>query len=197
MSVADENVGPRIVIHVEESATPTEEARVQSELRRVSRVLELVATEITIERMRVAGKIGFNDIQVSVTVIISRGNAHSSLRFAVCAQSATRLNADLFEGSVLQVLVEQTRLRIVRHVNVWPTIVVEVSHQHSKPKRSRHVRDARLLGNISERSIAVVVIQDVLIALQSWRTARDHDALVQARTRFRHRRSLQVEINVV
>ena len=53
------------------------------------------------------------------------------------------------------------------------------------------------LGNVGEGSIAVVVIQNVLAALQSRRPARDHHAFVEARTGFGHGRGRQIEIDVV
>ncbi len=41
------------------------------------------------------------------------------------------------------------------------------------------------------------MIENVLAALQSGRSARDHHAFVEARTGFRHRRSRQIHIDVV
>ena len=53
------------------------------------------------------------------------------------------------------------------------------------------------LGNVGERSISVVVIQNILAALQSRRPAGDHHAFVEARTGFGHGRRGQIEIDVV
>src|ERR1700733_354108 len=43
----------------------------------------------------------------------------------------------------------------------------------------------------------MVVEQNVLAALQSWRAARHQDALVHTRAGFRERRGLRIEIDVV
>ena len=52
-------------------------------------------------------------------------------------------------------------------------------------------------GDIGERAVAIVVIQNVLAALQARRAAGNHHAFVEARAGFGHRRGRQIEIDVV
>src|SRR5205814_5050370 len=52
-------------------------------------------------------------------------------------------------------------------------------------------------GNVGKRSVAIVVVKEVLPALQSRRPARHHDALVKTWSRFWHRRGRQIHVDIV
>ncbi len=109
------------------------------------------------------------------------------LRFAVRTQRAPRFDRDVLKLSVLLVLIKRARGRIVRHINIGPAIIVEIRGQHAQAVGPVRFENSRRLGNIGERPVTVVVIENVLPALQPRRPASHHHALVQARTRFRHR----------
>ncbi len=53
------------------------------------------------------------------------------------------------------------------------------------------------LGDIGERAVAIVVVENIFAALEAGRTAGHHHALVEARARFRHGRGRQIQIDVV
>ena len=72
VAVADEDVGPTVVIHVEKSATPAEKLGVRAESGSESGVLETGSAEIVVERRRVAGKICFDDVEVAVEIVVGR-----------------------------------------------------------------------------------------------------------------------------
>src|SRR5437660_3531025 len=62
VAVADKNVGPAVVVHVEETAAPAEILRVLAETALVGGVLEIRAAEIVVERRGVSREIGFDQI---------------------------------------------------------------------------------------------------------------------------------------
>ena len=197
MAVADQNVCPPVVVHVEESAAPSQILRVRAQPRSEGRIFESRSAQIMIKRRRVAGEVGFHDVEIAVEIVVRGRNPHTSLRLAVGAERASRLNRDILEFSVLLILVERAGGRIVGDINIGPTVVVEIRGEDAQSVRAVRIENARRFGNIGERTIAVVVIQNVLSARQSRRSARHHHTFIKARTGFRHRRSCQIEINVI
>ena len=85
VAVANQNVGPAVIVGVEKSAAPAEELRVTSKAALKGGVFEHATADVVIERGGVAGKIRFYDVEISIEIVVGRGNAHAGLRFAVCA----------------------------------------------------------------------------------------------------------------
>ncbi len=158
---------------------------------------KFAAALIVVERRRVAGEICFNQIEIAIQIIIRCRDPHAGLRLSIRAQSASCFDCDVLKFPVLLVLVERAGGGIVGDINIGPAIVVEICSQHSEAVGAAGAENSRRVGNVGERAIAVVVIQNVFAALQSRRSARHHYALVKARARFRHGRSRQIEIDVV
>src|SRR5207248_6966788 len=94
MAVADQDVRPAVVIHVEESAAPAKILRVRSKAGGKGGVLETGIAEIAIERGRVAREIALHDVEIAVHVVIGRRDSHACLRLAVGAESASRFERD-------------------------------------------------------------------------------------------------------
>ena len=89
MPVANPNVRPAVVLHIENPAAPSQILRVLAEPSLKRRVFKIRAAEVVIERRRVTGEIGFHQIEIAVEVVIRSGNSHARLRLAVGAQRAT------------------------------------------------------------------------------------------------------------
>src|SRR5205085_7260308 len=94
-------------------------------------------------------------------------------------EGAAGENADVLELAVFLVLVKQAGAGIVGDVNVSPAIVVEVRRQNTQSVGAIGLGDARGLGNVGERAIAIIVVEDVLASVQTWRPAGHHDAFVE------------------
>src|SRR6266404_2543211 len=181
----------------EKTAAPAEILRVLAEAALVRGVLEIRAAEIAVERRGISGEICFDEIEIAVEIVIGGGDAHAGLGLAVGAESAARFQGDIDERSVLLVLIQRAGCRIVGNVNVRPAVVVQIGSEHAEAKSAVSLEDAGFFADVGESSIAVVVIKNVLAAVESRRTARDHDAFVEAGTGFGNGRGLQVEIDVV
>src|SRR5229473_2372588 len=197
MSIAEEDVRPAVIVHVEKAAAPAEILRMLAEAALVGAVLEIRAAKIVVERGRVASKICFDEIEIAVEIVIGGGDAHAGLGLAVGAESAARFQGDVYEGAVLFVLIQRAGGGVVGNVNVRPAIVVEISGEHAEAESAVSLEDAGFFADVGEGSVAVVVIENVLAAVESRRAAGDHDAFVEAGTGFGNRRGLQVEIDVV
>src|SRR6202140_4125805 len=172
VAIANQDVGPAVVIEVEKSAAPSQILRVHAQSTGESCVVEIGSAAIVVKRRRVSGEVSFHDVEIAVEIVIAGGDAHASLGLAVGAQGATRLDGNVFELSVLLILVEGAGSRVVGYVNVGPSIIVEIGHQHAKPVGGRiGSRDSGGFGNIGERSVSVVVLENVFAAIQAGRTA--------------------------
>ena len=165
MAVANQDVGPAVVVEVEKAAPPAKILGVLAEAALKCSVLEISAAEIVIERRSVAGKIGLDQIEITVEIVIGGGDAHPGLWLAVGAESAARFQRNVSEGAVFFVLIKSARGRIVGDINVGPTIVVEIGGQHAKTVGAIGFEDAGFFANVRKRPVAVIVIQDIFPAV--------------------------------
>ncbi len=197
VAVAHQNVGPAVVVEVEESAAPAEILGVQAQSGLKGGVLEVRATLVVIQGWSVAREIGFHDVEIAVEIVVGGRDAHAGLRLAVGTEGATGLERDVDELAVLLVLVKRAGGGVIGHVDVGPAIVVEVRREHAESVGSVRFENPGRFGDVGEGAVAVVVVEDVVVALQSGRSAGNHDGLVETRARFRHRRGLEIHVNVV
>ena len=68
---------------------------------------KLPVAEIVVERRRVAGEVGLDDIEIAVEIVVGGGDAHAGLRLAIGAEDATGFHGDVHELAVVLVLVER------------------------------------------------------------------------------------------
>ena len=86
-----------------------------------------------IERRGVSREVGFHQVEVSVQIVIGGGNPHSRLRLAIRTQCTTRLQRDVHKLSVLLVLIKGARGGIIGHVDIGPSVIVEIGGEHAQP----------------------------------------------------------------
>ena len=146
-----------------------------------SGVFKIAVAEVVIERRSVAGEVRLYDIQIAVQIVIRRRYSHARLRLAVGAQRATGFHGDVHKLPVFLVLVESTGGGIVGDVDVGPAVIVEIRSQDSQPEGSIGLQNARGLGDVGECAVSIVVIKDVLSALEAGWPTSHHHTLVQAR----------------
>src|ERR1017187_8818545 len=104
-----------------------------------------------------AGEIRLDDVQVTVSIVIRRGNSHAGLRLAVGRITYSRFDGNIGGGGVAVVVVQRRRSGVVGDVDVRPAVVVEIGHQHPQSVRALRFQDAGLLADIGEIALAVVV----------------------------------------
>jgi hypothetical protein len=95
------------------------------------------------------------------------------------------------------VSVERGGIRVVGHVEVRPAIVVEVERAHAEAVCPARLRDPRRVGDVLERPVSLVAVEDVLAAGEPGRSAGHGHALVAAEAGVGCRRRLQVHVDVV
>src|SRR5262249_41421735 len=78
-----------------------------------------------------------------------------------------------------------------------PAFNGDVGGEAAEPVGAVGSKDAGFCADVGERAVAVVVIKDILAAVEAGRAASDCDALVKTRAGFRNGRGFQIKINVV
>ena len=197
VAVRHEQVEPSVVVHIEEANTPAEQARIHPETAGISAVFKARIAEVGVERISVARKVGLDDIERSVPVVVSDGDAHTCLRLSLSGKRGAALDGNIAERPVHLVQVERRRRRIVSDVNIRPAVVVQVRRRNAETVGAHGGPHAGFLAHIGEGSVTVVVVQDVASAGQAGWSARDQDPLVSAGTVFRLGSRRQIEINIV
>ena len=190
VAVANQDVGPAVVVEVEKAAAPAEILRVLAEAALKRGVLEIRAAQIAVERRSIAGKIRFDEIEIAVEIVIGGGDAHAGLWLAVGAERAAGFDGDVGEGAVLFVLIERAGGGIVGDVNVRPAVVIEIGSEDTEAKSAVGFQNAGFFADVGERAIAVVVVENVFSAVESRRAAGNHDAFVETGAGFGNGRGL-------
>src|SRR6516162_903018 len=182
VTVANQDVRPAIIVHVEEAASPAEELCVSTKSRGKGRVFETSSANIVIKRRRISREVRLHDIEIAIHVIVGSGNSHAGLRLAIWAESASGFDRDVFELAVLLVVIERAGGGVVRDIDVRPAVVIKISGKHAESVRSGGTGNSCRLRDVGKSAVAVIVVKNVLAALKTRRPARDHDALVEARS---------------
>ena len=72
MTIAKQDVGPPIVVHIEKSAAPSQILGVRPKACRKRGILKISASEIVVERGRIPREISFDDVEIAIQIVIRR-----------------------------------------------------------------------------------------------------------------------------
>src|SRR5438105_7105149 len=103
--------------------------------------------------MRVAGEIGFEDVEVAVAVVIHKGATGGP---ACLLARYARFFAHVSEGAIAVVVVEGV-LAVVGEEKIFETIVVVVAYANSLPPAG--ARQAGFAGDVGKGAVAIVFEQ--------------------------------------
>ena len=142
VAVGEEDVEPAVVVEVDEPGAPAEPPRVEAEAAGERPVLAEAVPEVGVQRRRVAGEVGLDDVEGAVAIVVADADAHARLRLAVLAVGAAGADADVGERAVVVVAIERARVRIVRDVDVGPAVVVEVERADAEAVGAAGLGDA-------------------------------------------------------
>src|ERR1039458_4711009 len=126
-------------------------------------------------------------------------SGHPSLsKSAATAVSHAALQALLAEGAVVVVAKQQAGRGIARHVDVGPSVVIEIRGHSGQPVAAFRRGDAGTFRYVLESTIAVVVIQQMRLRRQAARSTVHRNALPVATGDLPRRLPrLEVELQVV
>src|SRR5205814_7920669 len=111
------------------------------------------------------------------------GDAHAGLFVAVVAVGATGERGNVRECAVVIVLKKHAGLRVDGDVNVGPAVVVEIVGDGGDGIAAARLEDAGFFRDVGERAVAVVAIENVVVAGDAARAAHDGNAFPVAEGR--------------
>src|ERR1700722_2016375 len=115
---------------------------------------------VVIEDIDLLGEIGDDDVRLTVVVIVTKINAHAGIHAAIVGESYTRVLRSLGKRSIPIVMEQKLFHSVIGDKDILKTIAVIVVEGDAQGP-PLFGSDTRSLTNISEGSIAVVVVQNI------------------------------------
>src|SRR6185437_7658340 len=110
------------------------------------RVFKVAGAKVVIERGRIAGEIGFQDVEISVQIVIGSGDSHPGLGFAIGAECAASIHCNVLKLSVLLVHVESTGLGVIRNIDIGPAVIFKIGCEDAQSKSTYRIQNSARLG---------------------------------------------------
>ena len=181
MSVDSEEIQVAVVVEIEEPDAETHQIP--------GRQFDFVEGRDLLEErivIQVEGKIlnvqiGDRNVGQAVSIEVGHIGSHAGLGRPVLIESHTHIEADLFERTVPEILEQVVPLRIVRDVDVDPSIPVEVPGDHSEAL-SGISGDSRLFADIGECASSVIPVEQVREPVVNLGRAIGSNALLEPRS---------------
>src|SRR2546430_17095855 len=164
MSIDLQNVGPAIIVEINEAATPGNVLIGDTDARRERDVAEGAFAVVVIEIACVVGEVGLENVKPSVAVIIGDRDTHSGLFVAVLTVRAAGDHRDIGKRAVVVVVVEDAGFGVHGDINIGPAVVVEIIGDGGDGIPRARLEDSRLCGDIGKGAVAIVVEENVGVA---------------------------------
>src|ERR1035438_7137180 len=117
---------------------------------------------------------------MAVVLIVSGGKTHIGDLAAIAIERKSALVTLVFESSIALVHIQIVRRGIVRHQQVRLAIPVHVRKQNTQAVISVGIVHPQFLADIGKGSVAIVMKEMVLFALQAaWAAHRLHSAVLE------------------
>ena len=126
--------------------SPANVTRLDGHLGLAGDVVEIAFAVVVIEHVGVVGEVRFEEIEVTVEVVVADADAHAGLLFAVVAEGHAAQDALFAESAVVIIHEEQAGGGIASDVNIGPAVFVEVGGDDGHAIALRELRDAGLSG---------------------------------------------------
>src|SRR5689334_16044533 len=106
MAIDEQQIGPTVIVKVKEHHTPPEILSVETKAGRKGLIGECSVGVVPVERGRIVGKIGFEDIEVPVAVEVPDRGSHPCLLAAIIVKCSPRDDCRVTKSPVLVVVIE-------------------------------------------------------------------------------------------
>ena len=176
MAVDVQNVLPAILIDIEKGRAPAEKLRMNAESGAHRDIGKRHLAQVAIERRRVVGEIGLEDIELAVAVVVAGGGTHAGLLAAVFVQGRPGHDTLLGKRTVPTVVKQQAGGGVASDKDVGPAVVVVVAGEDGEAVVTLGGGDAGRFRNIGKLT-AIVAQQRHALARQPAGPAGDGQTL--------------------
>ena len=213
MTVGEENILPPIVVKIEKSRAESQILPVDAEAGGQAGVMKRAVSVIPVQRGYLIGEVSPDNVEPAIPIVIANSDAHAGHRRAIPVERRPGRHSDFAEGAVVIVVIEQAGGGVAGHIDIGPTVVIEISRHgthsvraHRTPVFRHKLRRRRpawmgypgLLRHVFKGTVAPVSIEHVGSARESLRPTRNGNFVEAAIGRFsRTWGSRRVEVHVV
>src|ERR1700681_1727835 len=113
----------------------------------------------------------YRDRKVAVMQVITERHTHVGLLVSILANGYAGAKSNIGEVATSIIFIKKILLAVVGDEKVQRTVVVEIRPNRCQPKKFCRRIQSCLLGNVGERSVVIIVIQDVRRTFQPARAA--------------------------
>ena len=179
VAIEDEQVLVAVVIEVVEPAGPAQIGaadHAQTELH--GPVVEERAVEVQVQRVRIAGEVGREDVRAGVPVDVADSDPHGGLVAAVEVGREAAVEADVLERQPATVAKEPVGHRVIAHEDLRFAVAVQVQDGDPQAEAGLDCEAPRSFGDVAEGAIAEVLVEHVGLRGEPVRAGENLDALV-------------------
>src|ERR1035438_507759 len=177
VTVCHENVGPAVVVDVEEESPPSQELGILAKSGGRCDIRKCSVVIVAIKRRRVVGEIRFDDVEPSVAIVVDRIGAHAGLLAASVVEGYASLHGGFGEGAIAVVVKEQAGRGIAGDINIGPAVIFKVAGEYGEAEIGIGLCDSRSLAYVGESAVAVVVVELAMRPFQAAWTAHHRHPL--------------------
>ena len=158
----NENVGIAVIVEVDQSGAPTDEAAFAAETGAKRYVFEFSLAIVAVEASGLVYEVGLHQVDVTVEIVVSDPDSHAAEWFARAAEGDAAQQSLFAKRAIVIVHQKKTGRGVAGHEDVLPAVLVGVEGDRGKAVGASQCGNAGLLGNIGKRSVAVVAIEGVV-----------------------------------
>ena len=125
----------------------------------------------------VVRKVGLEDVEVAVAVVVADGGTHAGLLAAILVEGDTGVGGAVGEGAIVIVAVEDGGCGVAGHIDVGPAVFIGVNGGDGKAVVASGLGEAAFDGDVFEFAVTEIAIKDVGRPFEAARPAHDGHAL--------------------
>src|SRR3954471_23291193 len=136
---------------------------------------------VAVERVVFLGEVRHEQAETSAVIVVAKRDAHAPLLGTVLADCHAKRKRLLLEGAVLLIDVHEVGSGIVRDIQVGPPVVVVIEPGDAQSEVSAGIAYARLLGDVGEVAVPVIVKEEIGFTRETARPALHRNAAIFTR----------------
>ena len=126
----DEQIREAVVVEIDDAGAPPYIASFDAQAGADGDVVEVPFPVVAVEDIGIVGEVRFEDVEVSVEVVVADAHTHAGLFQPVFAERHPSFQTLLAKGAVVLVAKQPARRGIAGDIDIRPTVVVVVCCDH-------------------------------------------------------------------